>query len=135
MCWLGYSTQKHVAEKDIEVYKIGTIRGTKFVCEFKSFFYKKGVVNKELIIKEETHWSGCIAINEGYHSYERVSIKYDSLSGKTKSIYRGYVLQSYYDGFYDLATFIIPKGSIYYKNILGEIVSSNIIYTGKHLEL
>ena len=36
---------------------------------------------------------------------------------------------------YSIATFIIPKGSEYYENKAGEIVSSNIIYTGKYIKL
>ena len=36
---------------------------------------------------------------------------------------------------YYIGTFIIPKGSIYYENSKGELVSSNIIYTGKYLKL
>ena len=34
-----------------------------------------------------------------------------------------------------IATFIIPKGSNYFENDRGEIVSSNIIYTGKYVKL
>ena len=34
-----------------------------------------------------------------------------------------------------LATFIIPKGSIYFVNPLGVIVSSRIKYTGKYIKL
>lgn len=36
---------------------------------------------------------------------------------------------------YYLGTFIIPKGSEYYENHVGEIVSSNIIYMGKYIKL
>lgn len=134
MCWNGYSGQKKVAEKDIDVYKIGRVQDNRFICEFRNFSYKKGVLNEELILKE-TRWMGSISINEGYHSYKRVSFEFNSLSDTIKFIYRGYTLHPYQEGLYDLATFIIPKGSIYYENINGEIVSSNILYTGKYLEL
>ena len=118
MCWNGHSGQKKVAEKDIEVYKIGRVRDNRFICEFRNFSYKKGVPNKELVLKE-TRWMGSISINEGYHSYKRVSIEFNSLSDTIKFIYRGYTLHPYREGLYDLATFIIPKGSIYYENING----------------
>ena len=36
---------------------------------------------------------------------------------------------------YYVATFIIPKGSTYYENCGEELVSSNIIYTGKYIKL
>lgn len=135
MCWSGFKVQKKVAEKDIEVYKIGLVQDNRFICEFQDFSYEKGVVNKELVLKEESHWFGYITINEGYHSYKRVSIRFNSLLGKIKCIYRGYIIQPYLDDLYHLATFIIPKGSIYYENRDGEIVSSNIVYTGRYLKL
>lgn len=134
MCWNGHSGQKKVAERDIEVYKIGRVQDNRFICEFRNFSYKKGVLNEELALREN-RWMGSISINEGYHSYKRVSFEFNSLSDIIKFIYRGYTLHPYRDGLYDLATFIIPKGSIYYENINGEIVSSNILYTGKYLEL
>ena len=135
MCWEGYKSQRRVAEKDIEVYKIGLVQDNIFICEFQDYAYEKGVANKELILKEEHHWLGYITINEGYHSYKRVSVKYNSLLGSIKYIYRGYRIQPYSDGLFHLATFIIPKGSIYYENLDGEIVSSNILYTGRYLRL
>ena len=36
---------------------------------------------------------------------------------------------------YYIATFIIPKGFTYYENSNGELVSSNIIYTGKYVKI
>ena len=36
---------------------------------------------------------------------------------------------------YYVATFVIPKGSQYAVNWKGEIVSNQIIYTGKYLKL
>lgn len=111
MCWNGHSGQKKVAEKDIEVYKIGRVQDNRFICEFRNFSYKKGVLNEELILREN-RWMGSISINEGYHSYKRVSFEFNSLSDTIKFIYRGYTLHPYREGLYDLATFIIPKGSI-----------------------
>lgn len=135
MCWEGYKSQRRVAEEDIEVYKIGLVRDNIFICEFQDYAYEKGVANKELVLKEEHYGLGYITINEGYHSYKRVSVKCDSLLGSIKYIYRGSRIQPYSDGLFHLATFIIPKGSIYYENLDGEIVSSNILYTGKYLRL
>lgn len=98
MCWNGYRIQRRVAEKDIEVYKIGIVQNNRFICEFQDFSYKKGVTNEELVLRE-TRWMNSISINEGYHSYKRVSIKFNSLSSnKFKYIYRGYVIQPYREG-------------------------------------
>lgn len=135
MCWYGFKMQKKVAAKDIEVYKIGLVQDNRFICEFQMYSYEKGVANKEIVLKEKYYGSCHILIDEGYHSYKRVSIRFNSLSGKIKYIYRGYKIQPYLDGLYHLATFIIPKGSIYYENLDGEIVSSNIVYTGRYLKL
>lgn len=134
MCWNGRSEQKKVAEKDINVYKIGRVQDNRFICEFRNFYYEKWIPNKELVLRENL-WAGNISINEGYHSYKSVSIEFNSLSDTIKFIYRGYVRYPYRDGLYDLATFIIPKGSVYYENLDGEIVSSNILYTGKYIKL
>ena len=39
------------------------------------------------------------------------------------------------DNPYYIATFVIPKGSQYAVNWKGEIVSNQIMYTGKYLKL
>lgn len=44
MCWNGHSGQKKVAEKDIEVYKIGRVRDNRFICEIS-------LIRKEFLIK------------------------------------------------------------------------------------
>lgn len=61
---------------------------------------------------------------------------YSDLRSCCRTIYFGKIkLHHYPYNIYHLATFIIPKGSIYYENIYGEIMSSNIIYTGKYIKL
>ena len=41
MCWCGYKIQRRVAEKDIEVYKIGLVQDNRFTCEFQMYSYEK----------------------------------------------------------------------------------------------
>lgn len=114
MCWYGYKIQRRVAEKDIEVYKIGRVQDNRFTCEFQWYSYEKGVVNKELVLKEEPHWLGYITINEGYHSY------------LTKEIakYR----RNQYE---EVGIFEIPSGATIYVNYrYEEVVSTDIKYLG-----
>ena len=113
MCWNGHSGQKKVAEKDIEVYKIGRVRDNRFICEFRNFSYKKGVPNKELVLKE-TRWMGSISINEGYHSY---------LTEEMAKCSR--------DEYDEIGIFEIPAGATIYVNYKRrEVVSTDIKYLG-----
>lgn len=78
-------------------------------------------------------------IEEGYHSYKEVAIEFYS-NPHFRNIYLGDAIKGFVDEFslYShlyLCTFIVPKGSEYYINNRGEIVSSNIIYTGKWVKL
>lgn len=73
-------------------------------------------------------------IFEGYHSY--TSMSYSDLGLYSRIIYLGKIVQYIrLNNIYSIATFIIPKGSEYYENRDGEIVSSNIIYTGKYVRI
>ena len=44
MCWIGKNACR-IAEKDIVVYKIGTISGNIFISLYKNYIYKKGKIN------------------------------------------------------------------------------------------
>ena len=61
---------------------------------------------------------------------------YSDLRPYYRTIYLGkFVVDIRLDNIYSIATFIIPKGSEYYENRAGEIVSSSIIYTGKYVKI
>lgn len=80
-----------------------------------------------------------IKIEDGYHSYKEVAIEFCQ-DPYLRDIYLGDAIKGFIDGLrlYShlyLCTFIVPKGSEYYINNRGEIVSSNIIYTGKWVKL
>lgn len=82
-----------------------------------------------------------VCIEKAYHSYNKISLTFEnpcSLYAKHgyKGIITGNLLMSIrIDNPYYVATFIIPKGSQYAVNWKGEIVSNQIIYTGKYLKL
>lgn len=61
---------------------------------------------------------------------------YSELGSYHRTIYLGKIVQDIrLNNIYSIATFIIPKGSKYYENDVGEIVSSSIIYTGKYVKI
>ena len=75
-------------------------------------------------------------IYEGYHSYKDIAMPYSDLRPYYRTIYLGKIAEDIrLYNIYSIATFIIPKGSEYYENGGGEIVSSNIIYTGKYVKI
>lgn len=146
MCWACYANnlKAYKAEEDINVYKVVKNASKKLcVSEFVGFTYYKDTEPPELklALHSNAH-SGFLTIKEGYYSYESVNFVLDSLGDSnflgfiSKTIVLGTHRQllSVNNAIY-LATFIIPKGSIYFINPLGVIVSSRIKYTGKYIKL
>ena len=82
-----------------------------------------------------------IYITKAYHSYTKIrfTLKKPCSPCSTpeyKGIIAGNLLMPIrIDNPYYVATFVIPKGSQYAVNWKGEIVSNQIIYTGKYLKL
>lgn len=139
MCWKFHGKAKSkVATKDLTVYKI-VRNATSRQCES---YYQKYIYNLDLqpstIIVPDRYTENLTTIHEGYHSYqaiENVTNPSDILdyrlfkwSGEIYAIYKKNT--SMY-----VATFIIPKNTKYYINEWGDIVSEQIKYTGKFLEL
>ena len=145
MCWIGKGPA-FLAERDIVVYKLGHVIET--TKEFQSLYqnytyYPKGlnkvvtlvpIVYTTEVSKLRSSETGIIY--EGYHSYKSISLPFNGLGFSFRVILLGTIKErinicnSYY-----IATFIIPKGSEYYENKCGELVSSNIIYTGKYVKI
>lgn len=146
MCWTCYANnlKAYKAEEDINVYKVVKNASKKLcVSEFIGFTYYKDTESPELelALHSNVH-SSFLTIKEGYYSYESVNFVPNSLGD---SNFLGFIskiivlgthrqLLSIDNSLY-LATFIIPKGSIYFVNPLGVIVSSRIKYTGKYIKL
>ena len=110
----------HIADKDIEVYKFGDVfeDDGNFHPYNQFFSYKPNVLNKEIKLNLEENKNIFFArfeyeIYEGYHSYLHCK--------------QGIHLSNHHIG-----KFIIPKGTEYYENEDGQIVSSNIIWTGEY---
>ena len=146
MCWridkktFKKNPEKYhkIAEEDIVVYKFGwESDGNFFPCYYLEFGYEPNSINEKVSLKLiDKGERVCIGtyynyIDEGYHSYSGecgiINSFYDI------GVYSKNDNEKQFD-FYQCDTigkFIIPKGTEYYENEDGEIVSSNIIWTGK----
>lgn len=145
MCWIGKGPVK-IAEKDIIVYKLGHVFKSSgvFSSLYHGYNYHPKGLNKEVNLvpivcgrKLSQLPSSCLGIiYSGYHSYRSISLSFMGLGSSSRIIFLGNIKDriSIWNGYY-VATFIIPKGSEYYENENGELVSSNIIYTGKYVKL
>ena len=145
MCWIGKGPA-FLAERDIVVYKLGYVleNSKKFLSLYQSYGYYPKELNKVITLVPITCGvklpqllsSDLVIIYSGYHSYKSISLPFNGLGFSFRVILLGTIKErinicnSYY-----IATFIIPKGSEYYENKCGELVSTSIIYTGKYIKL
>ena len=152
MCWIENtrSFDLQIANRDIEVYKIVS-DASKSSCEslIQGFIYEANIgYVMDTMELEESSIGGAfctianlIYITKAYHSYTKIRFTlkkpYDPYSKYGyKGIIAGNLLMPIrIDNPYYVATFVIPKGSQYAINWKGEIVSNQIMYTGKHLKL
>lgn len=145
MCWIGTGPAR-IAERDIVVYKLGYMleNPKEFLSLYRSYeYYPKGL-NKVITLVPITCGvklpqllsSDLGIIYSGYHSYKSISLPFNRIGFSSRFILLGNIMEriKLYNDYY-IGTFIIPKGFTYYENSNGELVSSNIIYTGKYLKL
>ena len=151
MCWIENtnSFDLQIANRDIEVYKIVS-NASKLSCEsfIQGFIYEANIrYAMDAMELEESSLGDALCIDDliyiakAYHSYTKIRFTlrkpYDPYSKhEYKGIIAGNLLMPIrIDSPYYVATFVIPKGSQYAVNWKGEIVSNQIMYTGKHLKL
>ena len=151
MCWIENikSFDLQIANRDIEVYKIVS-DASKLSCEslIQGFIYEANIRYamdamelEESSLGEAFCNANLIYITKAYHSYTKIRFtlkKPYSLCSppEYKGIIAGNLLMPIrIDNPYYVATFVIPKGSQYAVNWKGEIVSNQIIYTGRYLKL
>ena len=146
MCWIGKGPAK-IAERDIVVYKLGHVIETtkEFQSLYRNYTYYPKGLNKVVTLVpivyatevSKLRSSELGIIYSGYHSYESISLPFNGLGTSSRTILLGTTIKErikVHNNYY-IATFIIPKGSEYYKNKCGELISSNIIYTGKYVKI
>lgn len=137
MCWIGKCDIK-IAKRDFYVYKLGNVSDKGFKSLYQNFIYKPKEINKKFELNPIPLYNdkSFYVIYEGYHSYKDIVMPYSDLRSCCRTIYLGKIKLSHYTyNIYHLATFIVPKGAKYYENKFGEIVSSEIVYTGKYIKL
>ena len=146
MCWtidkevFDKNTKKYrkVADKDIFVYKIGYKDGNGFSPYYRDeFIYNANMPNEEIKLYVNSSQVFDFRVDEGYHSYseecyvrECITDNIDIYSPVSEKINNFDNYDEIYEQF-AIGKFIIPKGSEYYENEYGEIVSSQIIWTGE----
>lgn len=149
MCWieLQENVNIQIADKDIEVYKV-VFEANKQSCKscVRGFIYEANTIYKIPPVKIEKTYickafgvSNIISVEKAYHSYTKLQYTLKKVDKKS-TIYKGIIVGRHLmsikiDNPYYVATFIIPKGSQYAVNWSGEIISNQIIYTGKYLKL
>ena len=139
MCWISAEATQKIAEKDFYVYKIGRVvwNGI-FVSYIKSFVYHPKFRNRTIFLTVQIPCRGTCVIQEGYHSYKWIA--FDDINSYERCLYLGNYNFALKENILlykhcCIATFIVPKGSVYYENEFGGIVSSEIVYTGKYIKL
>ena len=129
MCWTGKITDKHIAEAgDMPVYKVLLIKGNRLFSPCREMPYAENILYTQKIrpIGEEE-----IGIEEGLHCYS------GSCMVKMKNAYtdrdiivdtkRNYRMHyEPYNGIMAVFRGVIPKGTVYYENGHGEIVSEGL---------
>lgn len=147
MCWIEKQENIHmqIADKDIEVYKV-VLEASKQSCKscVLGFIYKTNTIYKihSIQIRRTSILNSIIfCVEEAYHSYTKIQYTLKSVTVndsffKVKGIIFGnQIVPLSFNNPYYVATFVIPKGSQYAVNLEGEIISNQIVYTGKYLKL
>ena len=141
MCWTGYLlSDRHIADKDITVYKIITHNGqfysgyyTYFGYSVGNTYHVTGGLYPHIIHKDSQY----CRIEQGFHSYStktRLVLKLNRDCKSHHAIVYVNDLTTSIDGYDErcsgrkifLMVCTIPKGSQYYENKEGEIVSDTI---------
>lgn len=140
MCWVSAKAIQKIAEKDFYVYKIGRVPlDSIFVSYLKNFDYIPKNRNRKIPLIVQYPCRDICVVQQGYHSYKWIA--FDDTNSRERCLYLGNYDNalkenlSLYGGYCCIGTFIIPKGTKYFENEHGHIVSSEIIYTGKYLKL
>ena len=143
MCWFSNKYKvPNIAEEDIIVYKVMLLRDG-YRNELISFYYsKRYVIGKEYIEEIEMKMvapkllMGHFIINKGFHSYSLEKTTEKECDNRCYIWSGEYLLDGInleneinYGETLVAVECIIPKGSTYHENDLGEIVSDRIIIT------
>jgi hypothetical protein len=111
MCFqLDQTSELKIATRKITCWKTVYSRKNRFFSSVKNYEYIPGVRQPEVELCMQKN-----SIYNGYHSFQRKRLAREDSTNSEKSIVK----------------FYIPKGSKYYMNKCGEIVSSSIVMCKK----
>ena len=130
MCWISKTPAiLKIASEDIKVFKIIEKFENNIISAYKGFRYKIGQLYETEIRLTETFSSAFI--QQGFHSYSNECRLERDCTYLEQPAFRIMFKGSRLDGFSKVSYYkvncIIPKGSQYYENEFGEIVSNKII--------
>ena len=143
MCWNSKDVIAKIADNDIECFKIVLQDGSNTIYSYyQEFKYELNKLYKTELNFIKHRSLGYTSILQGFHSYSN-ELKYDItyynliplikvFNDKTDNTFQAYMVHSTLSNKNILAksviaNCIIPKGSTYYVNEHGEIVSNQII--------
>ena len=133
MCWITCGIPSVLtAETDIPILKVGIENENIMVSPYNEFSYELGETYKmtgihPIRVKDQYH------IYEGFHSYDPRELQ---LSHEFWCIIvaKGGLRQERYPAWMDVFEGFIPRGSHYYLNMSGELVSDGICITNKKIK-
>lgn len=127
MCWTNKKAEKKIANKDIEVFKIGHFRDNMFCSLFLGFYYQLNqLYSTNIHIKVGIN--NKIEGTQGFHSYNSSIVKLEVRPCAWYIYFRAIMLDCcFISNNFIKAECIIPKGSEYYENNMGEIISNQIV--------
>ena len=129
MCWVSSNAVKQIAEEDIKVFKIGESHRGMFYSMYKDFKYQLNQLYTSCIDIESNGYR--FVGSQGFHSYDQ-SIVYLKIFNNGIPRWEVGAIHARLDfdtvtAGYVKAECVIPKGSVYYENENGEIISEAII--------
>lgn len=128
MCWTGKITGFRIAFKDVPVikvcYKRGDFKG--YLSKIQNYLYDLNKTEKAKlgITPSKVRKGFFFDINEGLHSYEATKFWSEWANYYNVSEYIGLISDENCN--YHYVVGFIPKGSIYFINDSGEIVSNKL---------
>lgn len=136
MCWRAFKAEKKIAQKDFNVYKVLMTKekDSILISPFRYFPYCLGKEYKaEIHVEEAIFHYEKDTIDEGLHCYSEECMVKEFCKSIAVGNHYGALLECYTIGFYSSRAFpvvvkcTIPKGTAYYENGNGEIVTEKYI--------
>ena len=129
MCFIQTKESKLlIAKRDIKVYKIGKYANTdKFISLSRGFIYRTNSIEQVDVDFEK------LSISQGLHSLINLNIESCNWGAIVRDTTHNPYMAVLCSDILTIGEFIIPKDSKYMLNRIGEVISNNLMYTGRYL--